>query len=170
MIEVNLDGVEVFVDGNSQGVVIPEKRCVFRGWRRGFTPLRRSTWGTRRMTREEMVYPGQTTTVSVKIVTVVRRKKAALDEFDQGMEDYQKGFEKNYKKAAEHFERALEIDPKFSQAALYLARTENALFDEEKAQAGYRKAIEIDPDYAEARASFGGMLLDREIWTRRSGS
>ena len=59
-----------------------------------------------------------------------------------------------------HFEQALAEDPKYSQAALYLARSYNLLFDMEQAKKFFQKAIEIDPDYLEARSTYGGMLLD----------
>ena len=161
VIETNMDGVEVFVDGQSQGIVNKGKPLNLPGLAPGVHTIKAVHMGYEPDgPREEMVYPGQSTTVSVKIVTIVRHKKAALDQFDQGMEFYQKGFEKNYRKAAEHFESALAIDPKFSQAALFLARVYNTLFEEEKAKAAFRRAIEIDPDYSEARASYGGMLLD----------
>ena len=55
---------------------------------------------------------------------------------------------------------ALAEDPKYSQAALYLARTYNLLFEMDKAKHYFQKAIEIDPDYLEARSTYGGMLLD----------
>jgi len=74
---------------------------------------------------------------------------------------YNKGFAANYKKAAEYFLKALSADPTYSQAALYLGRTYDALFDPDNAEKYFRKAIEIDPDYVEARASFGGMLVDK---------
>jgi superkiller protein 3 len=77
------------------------------------------------------------------------------------MEFYNKGFKENYEKAADYFQRALAEDPTYSQAALYLGRTYNALFDQDKAEQYFRKAIEIDPDYVEAHASFGGMLVDK---------
>ncbi len=161
VIETNMDGTEVFIDGQSQGVINKGKPLNLPGLAPGAHTIKAVHMGYEPDgPREEMVYPGQSTTVSVRIVTIVRHKKAALDQFDQGMELYQKGFEKNYQKAAEHFESALSIEPKFSKAALYLARVYNALFDEEKAKAAFRKAIEIDPDYSEARASYGGMLLD----------
>jgi tetratricopeptide (TPR) repeat protein len=83
-----------------------------------------------------------------------------VDAFNEGMEYYQKGFEKNYLKAAELFRKALNEDPKYSQAALYLGRTYHALYDYDKARKAFEQAIAIDPDYAEAQASFGGMLLD----------
>src|SRR5207245_3530962 len=70
--------------------------------------------------REEMVYPGQETTVSIKILIAKRRNKAAVDELDKGMEYYTKGFADNYRKAATYFQKAVEIDPTYSQAALYL--------------------------------------------------
>ncbi len=73
---------------------------------------------------------------------------------------YKKGYEQNYKSAVVEFQKALDADPNYSQAALYLARAYNALFDEQNAEKYFRKAIEIDPDYLEAHASFGGMLLD----------
>lgn len=161
VIETNMDGVEIYLDGKTQGVINQGKPLRLPGLTPGAHTVKAVHMGYEPDgPREEMIYPGQSTTVSVKIVTLVRRKKAALDEFDQGIELYQKGFEKNYRKAEEHFQNALSIDPKFSTAALYLARTENALFDQDKAKAAFQKAIEIDPDYSEAHASFGGMLLD----------
>jgi tetratricopeptide (TPR) repeat protein len=111
--------------------------------------------------REETVYPGEERTVSLKIQFQRRRPKAALDHLDRGIEFYNKGFKDNYLKAAEHFEKALAEDKTYSQAALYLGRTYNALYDQEKAEQYFRKALEIDPDYVEARASFGGMLVDK---------
>ena len=64
--------------------------------------------------------------------------------------------------AADHraVEAAIAADPKYSQAWLYLARVQRDLFQTEEAEKSFRKAIEIDPDYLEARAGFGGMLLD----------
>src|SRR5207245_2118523 len=52
------------------------------------------------------------------------------------------------------------VRAKYSQAALYLARTYNALFDQAKAREYFQKTIDLDPDFTEARSSFGGMLLD----------
>jgi len=110
--------------------------------------------------RTETVYPGQDSTVSLKILIPRRRNKAALDLLDKGIEFYQKGYEQNYRQAAGLFEQALEMDPTYSQAAFYLGLTYNALFDEDKAAQYYQKAIGIDPDYLEAHANYGGMLLD----------
>ena len=161
VIEANMDEVEVFVDGKSIGVVskgkplnvpgLPPGEHTVKGVKLGYEPDG---------PRQETVYPGQDSTVSIKILIARRRNKAAVDLLDDGLKFYQKGYEQNYKKAAELFEKAIQMDPTYSQAAFYLGLTYNALYDQEKAQQYYKKAIEIDPDYLEAHANYGGMLLD----------
>ena len=159
--ETNMDGVEVFVDGNSVGVVNKEKPLRLPGLTPGAHTIKGVKMGYEPDgPREEMVYPGQEKTVGLKILILRRRSKSAVDEFDKGLEDYEKGYERNYRSAAGHFSKALEADPKYSQSALYLGRTYNALYEEAEAEKYFRKAIEIDPDYMEARSSFAGMLLD----------
>ena len=161
IIEANTTGVEVFVDGKSVGVINKGTPLSLPGLMPGAHTIKAVKMGYEPDgPRDEMVYPGQETTVSVKILIAKRRPKAALDAVDEGLKYYTKGFADNYKKAAAYFEKALDLDPTYSQAALYLGRTYNALFDEEKAKQYFRKAIEIDPDYVEAHASYAGMLLD----------
>jgi tetratricopeptide (TPR) repeat protein len=161
VVEANMSDVEVFVDGKSVGVftkgtpitlpgLVPGSHTI-KGVKMGYEPDG---------PREETVYPGQETTVSIKILIAKRRSKAALDAVDEGLKYYSKGFAENYKKGATYFEKALQIDPTYSQAALYLGRTYNALFEEDKAEQYFRKAIEIAPDYVEAHSSFAGMLMD----------
>lgn len=159
--EVNLDGVEVFLDGNSVGVVNKARPLRLPGLAPGTHTVKAVKMGYEPDgPREEMVYPGQERTVSVRILIPRRRNRTAADLFDKALEAYNKGYADNYRKAEELLTRALEIDPTFSKAALYRARTENALFEQDKAEKDFRRAIEIDPDYLEARASFAGMLLD----------
>ena len=159
--ESNMDGVEVYLDGKSVGVLtkgnsirmpglIPGTHSV-KGVKLGYEPDG---------PREEIVYPGQEATISIKISIPRRRTKASVDAFDDGLEQYNKGTPEHYRKALASFSKALALDPTYSQAALYLGRTHNLLFDQAKAQEYYKKAIEIDPDYLEARSTYGGMLLD----------
>jgi uncharacterized caspase-like protein/tetratricopeptide (TPR) repeat protein len=160
--QANMDGVEVFVDGKTIGVLekkgatlsvpgLPPGEHSVKGVKMGYEPDG---------PRTEMVYPGTESTVDIKILIPRRKNKAAVDLFDKGLEDYQKGSEPNYKKAAESFEKALALDPAYSQAVYYLGETYNALFDEEKAEQYFKKAIAIDADYEQARAAYAGMLLD----------
>ena len=161
VIETNMDGVEVFVDGKSEGVVNKGVPLKLQGLRPGAHTLKGVKMGYEPDgPREEMVYPGQETTVSIKILIPRRRSNAALELLDKGLEYYNKGYAQNYRKAAELFEKALAQDATYSQAALYLGRTYHALDEHESAAKYFRRAIEIDPDYVEARASFAGMLLD----------
>ncbi|MBE7541414.1 MAG: caspase family protein [Bryobacteraceae bacterium] len=160
VIEANMDGVEVFVNGKSAGVVnksaplrlpgLPPGVVTVRGVKMGYEPDG---------PREEMVYPGQESTISIKIMIPRRRPRAAVDKFDDAIDQYNRGGQDAYKRAAALFEQAFQIDPTYSQAALYLGRSYDALYDQETASKWFQKAIEIDPDYLEARASFGGMLL-----------
>lgn len=160
IIESNMDGVEVFLNGNSVGVVnkgtplrlpgLPPGAVTIKAVKMGYEPDG---------PREEMVYPGQESTVSVKIMIPRRRPRAASDKFDDALDHYNKGGQAEYTKAAALFAEALALDPTYSQAALYLGRTHDALYDQETAAKHYKRAIEIDPDYLEARASYGGMLL-----------
>ncbi|HUE04278.1 MAG TPA: tetratricopeptide repeat protein [Bryobacteraceae bacterium] len=157
----NMDGVEVFLDGKSVGVVNKDKPLPLPGLAPGTHAIQGVKMGYEPDgPREETVYPGRETTVSIKILIARRRNRAAADALDKGMGLYQKGYEQNYKKAVAEFQKALDLDPTYSLAALYLARAYHALSDEKNAEKYYRKAIEIDPDYLEAHASFGGMLLD----------
>lgn len=159
--EANKEDVEVFLDGKSIGVVSPGKPLTLPGLQPGEHTVKGVKMGYEPDgPRPETVYPGQQSTVSLKILIPRRRNKAAADLLDKGIELYQKGYEQNYRAAAALFEQAFKLDPTYSQAAFYLGLTYNALLDEDKAAEYYRKAIEIDPDYLQARADYGGMLLD----------
>jgi tetratricopeptide (TPR) repeat protein len=159
--EANKEEVEVLVDGKSVGVASPGKPITLPGQPPGQHTVQGIKMGYEPDgPRQETVYPGETTTITIKILIPRRRKQAAVDLLQEGIKDYQKGYEENYRKAAALFERALALEPTYSQAAFYLGLTYNALFDEDKAQQYYKQAIAIDPDYLEAHANYGGMLLD----------
>jgi tetratricopeptide (TPR) repeat protein len=161
VIETNMDGTEVFVDGASVGVVNKAAALRLPGIAPGSHTVQAVHMGYEPDgPRQEEVYPGQETTVTVRILIARNRNHAAVDHFNQGIQFYNKGFEENYRKAATEFEEALQIDPKYSQAALYAGRTYNALYDDKKSLEYFKEAISIDPDYLEARSSYAGALLD----------
>ncbi len=161
VLEANMDGVEVFVDGKSAGVVSKGTPLKLQGLRPGSHTVKGVKMGYEPDgPREETVYPGQETTVTIKIVFPARRNKKAAELLDEGIEQYNRGGAENYKRAAATLEKALALDPNYSQIALYLARAYNGLNEHEAAEKYFRRALDIDPDYLEARASFGGMLLD----------
>jgi len=161
VIETNMDDVEVWLDGKSLGIFkkgVPQR---FPGLTPGPHTLKGAHQGYEPDgPREEQIYPGQDTTVTVRILFAQRRNHAAQEIFDRGLDRYNRGFAANYRVAADDFEKALAIDPEYSQAALYLGRTYHALYEEDKAKASLQKAIEIDPAYLEARLSYAAVLLD----------
>jgi len=161
VVESNMDGVEVFLDGEPQGQVDKDRPLRLPGLRPGVHTIRGVKMGYEPDgPREETVYPGSEKTVSIKILYPRRQNKAAVKEFEKGLASYERGFEKNYIKAAEHFQEALRLDRDYSQAAMFLGRARSAAFEYESAREAYERAVDIDPDYLEARSSFGGALLD----------
>jgi tetratricopeptide (TPR) repeat protein len=159
--ESSMDGVEVFINGKPVGTVskgaslrvpglIPGNHTI-KAIRMGYEPDG---------PREEMVYPGQESTVSLRIMIPRRRPRAAVERFEEGLEFYNKGTEENYRKAIEQFRLALNEDPNYSQAALFLARVYRDTFQIEEARKQFQRSIDIDADYLEARATYAGMLLD----------
>jgi len=161
VIETNMDGVEVWVDGKSAGVVDKGKALRLPGISPGVHTIKGVHLGYEPDgPREEQVYPGQDSTVSIRILIARRANHAAVEEFDRGIEFYNKGYAENYRKAAEHFQAALAIDPKYSQALVFLGRAQSALYEDDKAIASLKQAVDLDPDYQEARASYAAVLLD----------
>jgi tetratricopeptide (TPR) repeat protein/uncharacterized caspase-like protein len=161
VIETNMDGVEVFVDGQSRGIVNKAAALRLPGFAPGSHTIQAIHMGYEPDgPRQEEVYPGQETTVTVRILIARNRNHAAVEHFNRGIEFYNKGYEENYRKAAAEFESALAIDPKYSQAELYAGRTYNALYEDKKSLEFFKEAISIDPDYLEARSSYAGALLD----------
>ena len=162
VIEANLDGTEVWVDGKSVGVVnknqslrhpgLPPGAHTIKGVHQGYEPDG---------PRDEQVYPGQESTVSLRVLIPRMRNKAAVDLLDKGIEAYQNGSQENYQKAVGLLQQAIAVDPNYSTAYVYLGRVEGALLEESKATEAFRRAIEIDPDYMDARSSYAAVLLDQ---------
>jgi tetratricopeptide (TPR) repeat protein len=157
----NQDDVEIFVDEQSRGTVKKGKPLSVPGLAIGAHTIKGVKMGYEPDgPREEIVYPSQSTTVTIKLLYPRRRDKRSSELLDKGIVEYQKGFAEHYRKAAEYFESALAADPSYSTAALYLGRTWHALLDLPKARRAFLRALEIDPDYGEARVAYAGMLLD----------
>jgi tetratricopeptide (TPR) repeat protein len=162
VIESNLDGVEVFVDSESAGVVNAKTPLVLPGLKPGKHSVKGVKLGYEPDgPREELLSPGERHVITLKILIRAHRKQAAVRQFEQGFRLYEHGYADHYRQAVVHFQKALNEDPSYSQAAMFLGRAYSALFDFEQAKKGFQVAINIDPDYFEARSSYAGLLLDR---------
>ena len=117
--ESNMDGVEVFVDGKTYGVLQKGKPVSVPGLAPGEHTVQGVKMGYEPDgPRQEMVYPGQESPVRIRILIPRRRNKAAADLLQDGMKYYHKGNEQDYKKAVDFFERALAADPKLQPGRL----------------------------------------------------
>ena len=162
VVQTNMDNTELWLDGKQVGVITKAAALRLPGLAPGAHTIKGVHLGYEPDgPREEMVYPGQETTVTLRILIPRQRKQAAVDLLDRAIEDYKKGFEANYRKAEDKLNQAVAIDPNYSQAFMYLGRIENALYADDKAKAAFERAILIDPDYEEARVSFAAALLDQ---------
>ena len=162
VIQTNMDNTELWLDGKDVGVLNKATPLRLPGLAPGSHTIKAVHMGYQPDgPREQIVYPGQETTVSVRILIPRQRNQAAADLLDQGVVLYKKGFVANYKKAEEKLNQAVALDPDYSEAYMYLGRVEDALWEDDKATAAFQRAIAIDPDYEEARVSFASALLDQ---------
>lgn len=160
--ESSMDNVEVFLDGKSMGVVSKGQPLRLPGITPGLHQVKGVRMGYEADgPREEIVYPGQDSTITLKFTIPRRRTKAALDKFDDAEKEYlkSKGPE-DYRRAIVNFQDVLKIDPTYSQAMLFLAKAYRDASKPEDAKKWFLKALETDPDYLEARSSYGGLLFD----------
>jgi len=162
IVQTNMDNTEFWLDGKQAGVVNKTAALRLPGLTPGSHTIKAVHLGYEPDgPREEMIYPGQETSVSVRILIPRRRSQAAVDLLDEGVEFYKKGFKANYEKAEEKLNQAIAIDANYSEAYMYLGRVENALWQDDKSTAAFKRAIAIDPDYEEARVSYAAALLDQ---------
>jgi tetratricopeptide (TPR) repeat protein len=161
IIESNMDDVEVYLDDQLVGKVSPGKNLVLPGVSSGNHIVRGVRQGYDPSTREVIVVPGQSHTVTLRIQYARKVKDSARALYDKGLAIYsRRKSESDLRKAEGYFQQALKEDGKYSEAALLLCLTQQILHETVKAQANCRKAIEIDPDYVEARVHYGALLVE----------
>jgi tetratricopeptide (TPR) repeat protein len=81
--------------------------------------------------------------------------RSAADEFEEGMVSFNQG---NYEKAIPHFRKAVELDPDFGRAYLYLGRSYLNLKKWVEAVPPLRTAFRLSPD--ESRKEVLNILVD----------
>ncbi|MDZ4801692.1 MAG: tetratricopeptide repeat protein [Bryobacteraceae bacterium] len=161
VIDSTKDDVQVFLDGEPRGVAGIGKPLRLLGIKPGEHTIQGAKQGYRPDgPRSILVFPGVPTTVTLRIQFADVRKKAAVREFDRGLKLYNKGSTAETKLALPAFELAFREDPEYAEAALYLGRSHQILYEAENALKWLKKAIELNPDYVEAYVSYGSVLLD----------
>jgi tetratricopeptide (TPR) repeat protein len=162
VVEVNLDDVQVDIDGQSYGTAnsatplsipgLASGKHVVRGVRMGYEPV----------SEEVNVAPGSEQTVTLRLLRQRVVKPAAKVLYDQGESIWLKSSasQSDLQQAGDLFSRAVKDDSTYSQAALGLCRVREAQGEIAEALKSCRRAIEIDPDYVEARTMTGVLLME----------
>ena len=160
--EVNLEGVEVYVDDMRIGTVSPGSPLSVPGLASGVHHARAVKLGYEPAIVEILVIPGGTQSVSLRLLHQRTVKPAAQALYDEGSTIWNRSRSTpdDLKKAASRFEGALKADPAFSAAALGLCRVQQAQDKTPEALISCHKAIGIDADYVEARAMYGVLLME----------
>ena len=161
-VEVNLDDVEVSIDGQLRGRASHDKPLPIPGLSSGEHTVTGARMGYDPATVVINVVPGYTKNVSLKLLYARAIKKTAQTWFNQGEEIWNKSKAKNsdLAKAAEFFSKALKEEASYSAAALELCRVQEAQDKTEDALKSCSKAVKIDSTDVEARSQWAVLLMD----------
>lgn len=162
VVQTNMDNTEFWLDDQLIGVVNKATALRLPGVKPGSHTIKAVHLGYEPDgPREQLVYPGQETTINLRILIPRHRTQAAIDLLNQGVSFYRGGGQANYEKAEAKLNQAVALDPTYSEAYVYLGRVENALWKDEESVAAFRKALAIDPDFEDAKVSYAAALLDQ---------
>jgi tetratricopeptide (TPR) repeat protein len=169
--------VDLYIDGVLIGKVMKEKPLVvpslpsglheFEGAKSGYEPDR----------KEVMIAPGQESTVTIRIRYVRQVKKQALDLNEQGekllytrrsslslmnlVPAERRQSDADLSKAAQLFQRALNDDPDYGEAAYHLGQANQLLLKYDAAVKNFERAIAIDPTDVDARTECAAVQIER---------
>ncbi len=89
----------------------------------------------------------------------------AYDQIAKAKKDLEAGkaknAEKKFKRALDHGQRAVELDPRYHEAWNLVGYASRKLGDYDRALSAYEKCLGLKPDYAPAREYLGEALLER---------
>jgi tetratricopeptide (TPR) repeat protein/uncharacterized caspase-like protein len=175
VIEVNMDGVNVYLDDKLIGAAARDKPLTLPGLAAGAHTVQGTRQGYEPDTKQVMVIPGQSQSVKLRIQYRRSYKPAAIDLVDQGEKLLFKTnsslnplsvyapirqTQDDIRKARRLFEQALGVDPKYPKAAYNLALACQLLSDSRAMLEAFRRAVGIDTSYVEARVQYAGALIE----------
>ena len=176
IVEVNLDDVDLYVDGELVGSLSRGRPLRIPGLSSGMHEFMGVREGYEPYTRQVMIAPNQEITVRLRIRYVRRVRQSALDLNGRGerllfterstlnplnmlpVERLQS--REDLEEARDLFRAALDEDGGYSLAAYHLGQTYQLLGDERKSIDAYRSALRIDPSYVDARVHLAAVLLE----------
>lgn len=157
----NLDQVEVYVDNQRVGNTGSSKRLLVPGLASGEHEVRGERQGYDPAVRSVTVRPGQEITVELRIQFQRRIGAEAKEEFEKGRAIYaRRKSSGELGRAVQHFEKALQREPKYSEAAEYLCLTQQILGQTAAAVKACRRAVDLTPDGVEFRTYYASLLTE----------
>jgi len=175
VIEVNMDGVNVYLDDKLIGAAAKDKPLTLPGLAPGAHTVQGTRQGYEPDTKQVMVIPGQSQSVKLRIQYRRTSKPAAIELVEKGEKLLFKTnsslnplavytptrqTQEDLKKARALFEQALAIDAKYPKAAYDLALACQLLSDSKAMLEAFRTAVGIDTSYVEARVQYAGALIE----------
>ena len=178
IIEANMDGVEVFLDGTDLGPVTKDKPIRQPGLATGIHTVKGVKAGYEPVSKEVMVIPGQEQTVTLRVQFRREAKPTAMHLVDRGeallfkksssfnpvaIYGHASGRQNatDLQEARNLFVEAVREDPEYAQAAYDLALACQQLSDFTCAQKEFQETLRIEPTHVDARMAYAGALLDQ---------
>lgn len=176
IVDVNLDDVDIYIDGELVGSLSRGQPLRIPGLSPGMHEFMGVREGYEPYARQVMIAPGQEVTVRLRIRYVRRVRQSALDLGARGerllftrrsslnplnmLPVARSQSRKDLEDARGLFMAALEKDSGYSRAAWHLGQTHHLLGDLRASMEAYRSALRIDPSYVDARVHLAGVLLE----------
>ena len=178
VVEVNLDNVALYLDGELVDTLSPSQPRVLPGLLVGLHEFKGVRQGYEPDIKQVMIRPGQRVAVTLRIRYPRRQVRPEARELNKQGERLlftrrstvnpfnllPVGRSQSWDdidRARNLFLAALRADPEYPEAEYHLGQVYQLLGDYPGSIAAYRRALAIDPTYVEARVQLAAVLLER---------
>jgi tetratricopeptide (TPR) repeat protein len=175
VIEGNMDGIDVYLDGHVVGSVSKNKPLRLAGIASGVHTIMGVIKGYEADTKDVPVVPGQERSVTIRIQyprEYKKNSKALMEDGEKLLFSHRSSFNplaiytpvsqnrKTFEQAQRLFTKALEDDPKNARASYDLGLSLLYLSQDAESLSALRQAVTIDPTYVEAKTQYAGELIE----------
>jgi tetratricopeptide (TPR) repeat protein len=176
VVEVNLDDVDLYIDGKLIGKLNKDKPLNVPRLTTGMHEFKAVHKAYEPDTKQILIAPGQTVTVTLRLRYIKEIRKSARDLGAQGerllntqrstinpaniLPVVGKQSRSDLLRARDLFTRALMDDPTYSEAAYHLGEVEQLLGDMPASLKALKRAMDIDPSYVDARMQYSAVLIE----------
>ena len=176
VVEVNVDGVDLYIDGRFIERLTRGEPLVLEGLEAGLHEFKGVRAGYEPDIKEIMVAPGQRVAVTLRIRYPRRVSEAARELVERGerllftrrsslnplnlLPVQRSQSREDLERARDLFIDALEEAPEYGRAARHLGHVHQLLGDYRESQQAYRLAFRVHPSDVEAHVHLAGVLLE----------